>query len=188
MTEDAKRFNLIGALQGRTYPKKTVKVWLDEAALYELGERELYVQRNPQDEEALKELEAFQKALADAAWKVTVQGVPRHVLVAIYDAVEKEHPSTRNPLTGELTQSDEAQRLYSQKLWEAHVVSLEVEGNESIVPSPEEIAALRDSLPGGAYLAIETAIQELMSLSNVGHESVAQYEKDVQDLSFLSQR
>jgi len=91
-TEDPKKFDLISALVGRSYPEKVVPVILDERALFLLAEAEDASAHDPANEEKSQAVEEMREALKSVTIWVRVKGVPPHIHQAIQRKVDDEFP------------------------------------------------------------------------------------------------
>ena len=180
MAEDAKKFDLIAALNGRSYPEIPVPLILAEEAMLELATANLAALQNPADKKLEKARMEILETFKDICLKVTVKGVPRHVLRSIALSVTKDYKPKKNNF-GVPEDNPEADDAFAQRLWEAHVVEVEAPGGQKFTPGPEEITALREKSPQPAYEAIEAAINELRAGPQSGYEQI------VTELPFLSQ-
>lgn len=180
MAEDAKKFDLIAALEGRSYPEEIVPVILDEDAMYEYAKLAYKSDHDPANKELEKERDELLETFKDVALRVTVRGVPRHVLRSIALSITKDFKTKFNTF-GQPEENPEGDEAYAQRLWEAYVVLVEAPGGQTFTPGPEEITALREKMPQPGYEAVEAAINELRGGTKSGYEQI------VTELPFLSQ-
>lgn len=177
---DPKTFDLIAALQGRSYPKETVTIFLDEALMYEYAKATKAADQDPQNKEKAAAVEALSESFKSLALKVTVRGIPSHVHKSIRDTVLAKHPIQYDHFN-QPKANPEFSELYDQLLWENQVVQIEAPDGSTLTPTPEDIRAMRREAPETAVNAIVEAINLLSEGAQSGYEQI------VQDPSFLSQ-
>lgn len=173
---EAKRFDLMAALAGRTYPEKKVTVFLDEALMYLRNEVEEAHLHDPANKDLEALVEKTREELAPMALTVTVKGAPPHLTRSALDETIKEFPPDRQ---GNL--STEGYEALQQKRWEILVTRIEDAEGNATTPTPEEIAEFRKMAPPASTKAITAAIDSLLEDSETG------YHLAIQDLGFLSQ-
>lgn len=179
-TEEAKRFDLMAALEGRTYPEDEVVVFMDEGKLYEYNKVSEEYNHSPGDTELEAKRDALAAELTQVAFIVTVRGVSREARLNMIKAVQKEFPMKKDAFNNP-KDNPEADDLLAEKFWQAHVIALTGPDGSTAVPSPEEVAALRTQAPQTAWSMIEGAINELSNGTAAGYQTL------YQELPFLSQ-
>lgn len=178
--EEPKRFDLMAALAGRTYPEKKVTVFLDEALMYLRNEVEEAHLHDPANKDLEALVEKTREELAPLALTVTVKGAPPHLLKSLIKSVNDDFPPKKNAFGG-VELPDGYGDAFDQRMWELLVVNIsDAEGNGS-TPSPEEIEEFRKVAPAASIKAVDDAIEELSDNSRTG------YHLAIQDLGFLSQ-
>jgi predicted phage gp36 major capsid-like protein len=168
MTEapSPKTFDLGQFLAGRSYPEKTVNIYLDEAAGLTLLEMNKKLDRlsTLKDTEAFTELEAKQVALIESLnerrMQVTVRGVPRKVLSDIFKMVDTELPPKKDAFGREEIDAARDERV-SNLLWAASIVKIVSPDGGEITPSETDIVALRELAPTADLRTIQGAIDEV---------------------------
>lgn len=178
--EEAVRFDLMAALEGRTYPEDEVVVFMDEAKLYEYNKVSEEFNYSPGDTELEEKRNALAAELTKVAFIVTVRGVSREDRLNMVEAVQKEFPVKRDSFNN-IKDNPEADELLAAKYWVAHVKAITGPDGSTMVPSPEEVAALRLRAPQTAWGRIEGAINELSNGTAAGYQTLSQ------ELPFLSQ-
>lgn len=179
---DAKTFNLAGFLSGRTFPERVVPVMVDEklqvayAELMHAHDNEFDTKKR---EELAESLKTLRDSFEDLFLRVTIRGVPVHVIDNIENEVHTEFPPKVNAFGKEVA-SNEAVKEFDLRLWAAFLVKLEAPDGSYSVPDVEDIKALRDGLPEASLAAIGNAINELRKDAVLGYETAAT------ELGFLS--
>lgn len=180
MTEDAKRFDLMSALQGANYPEDVVTVYLHEELTYllnQINEKHLH---DPANKELKKLLDKAHKELEPFAIKVTIKGVPLGKRRAMLANLNKEMPPKEKALGG-VEFPDGYSEEFQKRRWALYVAQFEDAEGATSVPSPEEIEAFLEEAPESAVTAIDNAITRMIEDSATG------YELAIQELPFLSQ-
>lgn len=173
MTEapSPKTFDLGEFLAGRSYPEKTVSIYLDEAAGLTLLEmnKELDRLSTLKDTKAFEALDKAQqnliKSLDERKIQVTVRGLPRKLVKDIVAKVEAEYPTKRNAFGQEELNPDGNEAL-SSLIWAAHITQIVSPDGSTITPSEDDIKALRDLAPQADLRAIQKAIDEVNGASD----------------------
>lgn len=177
--EDAKTFDLIAALAGRSVPEEKVPIFLDEALMYEYARLTRDSDYDPKNKE--KELlrdETLAK-FKDLCVTVTVRGVPEHIIEAVRVSVDKEYPPERNAF-GVLTPHRQADEEFTVRMWQAYIPRMETPTGEALTPNRDDILAFRAGAPRVALIAVKMAIDKLTE------DTIKGYEQIVQDPDFLS--
>lgn len=96
-----KKFNLVDAIQGRSYPEDSVTVFLDQDAAYELtqveSEMKELASRTGRDDEALEaynlletEADTLRARIIDTSLTFTLRGIPQATYDSIIESVTKD--------------------------------------------------------------------------------------------------
>lgn len=166
-----KTFDLGEFLAGRSYPEKTVNIYLDEAAGLAINEtnKELdtlsRLGKVDEYNELEKKLASLIESLDERKMQVTVRGVPRKLVKDIITKIEAEYPSKRDAF-GRDEQNSEADEALSCLLWSAHIVQIVAPDGSTVTPSEADIVALRDLAPQADLRAIQKGIDEVNSASD----------------------
>lgn len=177
---DHSTFDLAKALSGIDYPRDTFPVWLDAASAYNLtkANRELdLLDKDDSDEYkvAAGKAQALLEKVKASEWKVTVQGVPNHLLEANTKLLtEKFDLQPGSLITGDAYLYRQAQR------WATYIVNVETADGKTFRPSIEQAEQLWGALPDYARDQIEDCIDRLSGGEKGGFEIAAQ------DVDFLS--
>lgn len=180
---DARTFDLVAALAGRTYPGEVVPIFFDESLQYELAKLDRLIV-STDNTETLAELKKTRDELLEkfkaATYKVTLEGVPQDVVEATLKQVTDEYPQEYDAF-GRAKPNPEGDKKFTVKEWELHIRSLEDPNGGVIAPVTEEhILLLMNKAPRAAQAAISRAITRLRD------DSVKGYEDAIQGLDFLS--
>lgn len=173
-------FSLLERLQGRSYPKETVEVYLDEAAGYEIEKAELrYVRTDPADAEAIAAVEAEIEELRERAKasRLTfhLEGISSEEYDSVVDAAQEQFPmeyhESRNPLTMALERTpkdnEDRETFFRVHLWAKFIRRVEdAEGNADTEITPELIAQVHNLLPLAGMARLHDAIQKLRMVTN----------------------
>lgn len=165
-TPNPKTFDLGEFLAGRSYPEKTVSIYLDEAAGLTLlmMNKELDRLTTLKDSDGFAELEAKQIALIESLnerrMQVTVRGVPRKVLSDIFKLVDAELPPKKDAFGREDFDAAREERA-SSLLWTASIVKIVSPDGGQITPSEEDVVGLRELAPNADLRTIQAAIDEV---------------------------
>lgn len=172
---DAKTFDLMEALTGRSYPEDDFDIYLDEAGGYRLAKLNREAETlKPGSEEFLQneeETKALIKRMQDHKLTVTIKGAPHHVRESVFESVEKMRED-RDPAW---------EKELQYRTWATFIVKITNPSGEVIAPiSREEAKALWDHLPDPARNTINAGIQTIAENSAAGFELAAL------DVDFLS--
>lgn len=181
MTEDltgpSGTFDLIGAIEGTTFPEITTPFFFDaEAAnlvhglnkrlslLSTLGRVEEYEALEPVFEAALEDLKS-------ATYKVTVRGIPRKIQKAIVAKAQKSFPDHK-PKDGFQEPNIEGFAYHQVLQWQAQIVKIEDPQGRVNTGTFEEsvIQQLLDNAPQASLSAVAEAIEELETGPKAGYE------------------
>lgn len=179
-TPNALTFDLKAALQNRTYASQEFWVSLDEAAMFEYNRLSVDSDYDPKNEDKKKARDEFLATFIDAFLKVTVRSVPPHVVDAERDAIQAEHPTSYNPLTGAPQPNPVADKLFQRKMWAHHIVSIQNSKGEGALINSENIDELLRMAPGITLTRIKDAINELSDNTKTAYRTI------VTDPDFLS--
>lgn len=189
LTGPPETFDLIGAIEGSTFPETTVRFLFDSAAATSIAQTNLELQKllalGRSDEYETLEKVYFDaiEALEPVTFKVTVKSVPRKVKKAVFAELDAAHPPKVNVLTGIEEQSVDRIEFYNVLNWRAHIIRFE-DPQGRVVDGPLDrdlIQKLLDNAPEASIAAIENAIEELETGSKAG------YEQAVRNIDFLSE-
>lgn len=189
LTGDPITFDLIGAIEGTTYPETEVRFYFDARAAQQihgmnkrltllgaLGRTEEYEELEPQFFQAIEDLK-------DKEYIVTVRGVPREVKKAWVAKAQAKHPD-KKPNKDGYQEPNVAGMAYVQLLqWQSHIVSIaNPEGKVNTGPFEESvIESLLNRAPDASLAAVAEAIEELDTGTKSG------YEEAVRNRDFLSE-
>lgn len=177
---EAKRFDLIAALSGRTYPVEKVPVFLDEALMYEYVKVSKEAEEDPANEAKQVAREKMLEAFKDFAITVTLRGVSRDILEAIEDEILEKYPMEYDVL-GRPKPNRERVEEFAVRYWNVFVIKVEApDGSVLAPPSADDLAYFRKKAPQAAIDAVEDGINTLRE------GPAAAYEKMVKDPAFLS--
>lgn len=179
-TEDPKTFDLMAALQGRSYPEDTVVVFLDEGAMYSYSRASEMAERDPANKALQKSVDGILKEMKDLAYKVHLKGVPREVRVALYKQTVEDFPLKKDSL-GNIQENLDFEEAFNQGEWELYVVGIEAPDGSKASLNSDVIKAFRGTAPQASVEAVNVAIAGLRD------GAVSGYEQTVQGLNFLSQ-
>lgn len=177
--QDPKRFDLIAALEGRTYPEDSVYIFLDEAQMYAYAKARRDADLDPSNEAKEAVADEIYKAFEDLAIEVSIRGVPRYKIVEIADQIEEEFPTKTNAF-GQPVPNRTAEDQFNLRTWALYITKMALSDGSFSVPGPEEIEAFRRTAPSASLDAVGTAINEMSKLTQSGYEQI------VQDPDFLS--
>lgn len=180
MTElDHETFDIRDVLTGRTFPEDEVTVHLDAKADFEIHRlnQEASVLRLTRKTDEARALEAAVEALikqaSGTAIKVTVRAIPNELRETIMDEVLEKYPEERN-IMGQVEPVKERDLLWTNRRWQAHIVSLETPKGTDNDISLEKIVALRASVPEYGLQKIADTIDGLYHGAKGGFEQAAQ--------------
>lgn len=181
MTElDHETFDIRDILSGRTFPEDTCTVHLDAKADFEINRlnNEVSTLRLNRKPEEARELEAkivkLQAAAASTAIKVTVRAIPDELRSTLRNEVLELFPEERNVL-GQVEPNTERDLLWTRRLWQAHIIELEVtdRGVDRDI-SLEKVVSIRASVPEYGLQLIANTIEGLYKGAAAGYEQSAQ--------------
>lgn len=177
-------FNIIDVLNNRGYPKDEVEIVLDDNLVYAAAKLDESVKEldkkldfDPDNAELVasrEELIALRdkavQAITDSKYVFTITGISEgkrdEMLNEVEEAFPVKYEETTNPLTGKVTREEisdpERNKLYSAKLWSAHIEKIVApDGNVQDGVNEVEAEALRKLLPIAASAKISEAIEKL---------------------------
>lgn len=178
LTGDALGFDLLGAIEGTTFPEAEVDFWFDAAAanlvnslnkrltlLGTLGRVEEYEALEPVFNDALANL-------ADSKYTVTVRGVPREVKKAWVAKAEAKHADKKPDKNGFVEPNLKALQYIQLLQWQSQIVKIEnPEGKVNTGPFDEAIIDnLLNKAPEASLSAVAAAIEELDTGAKAGYE------------------
>lgn len=178
---EPKTFNLLAALEGRTYATDTVTVFMDEGLMYAYAKASRDADYDPADKKKEAVVQELLKTFDGIALKFTVRTVPQEQQEVIFEEIEEEFPPQYSPI-GLVLPNRKANAEFNARLWALHIVNIEAPDGASMVPSVEDIKALRASAPQVTLEAIAAAIDGLTKQSGSAYEQV------VKNPDFLSRR
>ena len=177
---DPLKFDLIAALEGRTYPKKEVPIFLDEQLMFDYVQLCKDADYDPHNKEKADLRDLALAQFKDAAITVTVVGIPTHVVESVRAEVDAEYPPEHNAFGG-LKANPAADEEFTLRMWHKHIPQMAVSNGAVLNPTLEDLKAFRLQAPLAAKLALQNAINELTE------NTLKSYEMIVQDPDFLSQ-
>lgn len=148
---------------------------------------QIYLELKAEIAEVEKEIEAVSETLKHSRYVFHVRGVTPGFQEDILTKVRADYPVEYDEYTNEVTgarvkeeiESPERDRLYTNLLWQGHIVKIvDPEGNEEVAPDLETIAALRRELPVAATYELEQAMQKV--------DMAVDWQKLVVDEGFLA--
>lgn len=180
MTElDHETFDIRDVLTGRTYPDDACTVHLDAKADFEIAKLNTEVSnlRMASRVESARELEERVKQLMEAASgtaiKVTVRAIELELRNTLRKEVTDKYPEERNVL-GYVEPNLERDNLWTNRLWQAHIIKLETPKGTDTDISYEKVVALRASVPEYGLQKIADTIDGLYAGAKAGYEQAAQ--------------
>lgn len=141
-------FKALDFLQGRTYPTRDVKVYVDEVVSAELGPL-LDVPENDRTAAQSKKIKELVKRAEDGALTFKLSGLPQHVLNDIYDTDDDSG-------TANSTRDDHLLLAASIRS-----ISNAQGGVDERTFTPEEVAVIAGSLPMQAYRVLLSEVNTL---------------------------
>ena len=180
LVPDAKVFDLKAALAGVTHPTKSVPVFLDETLAFGLKQANEAALRDPNNQELEDKRNELVEQFKALTLTFNLQGVPRHVRVAVEKRVDETNPAPVNifgTVLHDATRSD----LLTEALWSVYIQSVVAADGSVAIMSPEDIHEFRRMAPEASVDAVTAGIRSLIDDSEKG------YELGVQELNFLSQ-
>jgi hypothetical protein len=183
-----KKFNLADAIKGKSYPTDSVRVYLDEEAIYELRELEkqldgLGKHKNPEEVQELFDAtraqadEAVERLLA-TSYKITMQSKGHTVYDEIVDEVNAEFAEDTGPEVEKRRAHEENIRVIAKSI-------ISVENNEGAIDgdrdfTPEEVQAFYVALPDPEWIRLQELFYKLVFAGTYFDKAV--------DAGFLSRR
>jgi hypothetical protein len=184
------KFNILSVLQERAYPTDEVTVYLDEETAYlasiaeeEIKAANVAIDKDFEDEKAQDKLEKSKQKLekligkmSESKYIFTIKGIPEGRREELLIEAEKQYPieydENKNPFTGEVTKSEkedrERNRLFTNMLWSENIEKITApDGAVQEKLSPEDVKAIRASLPLASIGAINQAIEKIRAATAV---------------------
>ena len=183
MTENTPEvLNLADMLTGNNFPEKTIDVFVNEALAYQIADLNERIASEPSNEALEAELDGLIEEAQAFRFRIVIQGVPRHDLMAALERIEEQFPAEYSAL-GRRKPNAEADNAMSILQWVLHIKKIVgPSGAEAGPLSEEEAETLRDQLPLAAIQAVETGISDIIEKTRSGHEALAM------ESDFLSKR
>lgn len=181
---DIKTFDLVAAIEGRSYPTLEVKAHLNETLGFEMYQVEKKRQQaqfaSKEDMDAFDaEFDKFVKAAEEGTYTVHLKAVPERVKRDILKKVLAEYP-TKKGVFGAEEPPVEADDMYTKLNWEAHITHVVDPSGAVATVDAETVTALFDKAPATFHEKVNLGIAELQTGSKAGYEAMAK------DLDFLS--
>lgn len=181
---DVKTFDLVAAVQGRSYPTLEVKAQLNETLGFEMYQVEK--KRQLAQFASKEELEAFDaefdklvESAKSETYTIHLRAIPERVKRDLVKKVLTAYPPKKDFLGNEESSID-ADDMFSKLNWEAHIVKVvDPSGAESPV-NEEVIEVLFGEAPATFHERVNQGIAELQTGAKAGYEAMAK------DLDFLS--
>lgn len=154
-------FNLSEVIKGRGYPHKSVTIYTDAEAAFNLIELEAKMLRADLDSEEYKQLETQATALAtavkDSRLVFHMRGVGQLVVEEAENEANKAHP----PIDGE--RSDDWYKYYMAHLVASNIVKVEdASGNvDERIFTASDIEEFRNFLPIDSWAMLMATMQQL---------------------------
>lgn len=190
LTGPPETFDLIGAIEGTTYPEADVRFLFDAKAANALAALDSELKKNlalgRTDEYNAIEPVFFDaiENLKAATFTVTVRSTPRKVRKAVLAEADAKYPVQRNALTGVEEPNFEKQEFLNVLTWRAHIVKFTDPGGK-VVQGPLDralVEKLLDEAPDASIAAVSEKIDELQNGAAAG------YGMAVRNLDFSSER
>jgi hypothetical protein len=177
-------FNIIDVLNNRGYPKDDVEIVLDDNLVYAAAKLDESVKEldkkldfDPENADLIQARESLIalrdeaiKTISDSKYIFTITGISEGKREEMLNEVEAIFPTkyeeTTNPLTGKVNREEisdpERNKLYSAKLWAAHIEKIvSPDGNVQKEISESDAEALRNLMPIAASAKISESIERL---------------------------
>lgn len=177
-------FNIVNVLQGRGYPKVSVKVYIDEALAFQgsqikekikevedsIGTGKASQKEQKQIEDLNSELEEVIEQMEKSAYVFYIRGLSEGKREEIYKEAKKKYPveyeTMPNLSTGAIEktekESEDRTNLFTELLWKESIEKIsDPDGNEQIALSYTDIKEMRTSLPFSAIARINETIERL---------------------------
>lgn len=154
-------FNLSEVIKGRGYPQKSVTVYTDAEAAFNLIELEKKMLKLDQSSQEHKDLEALANSLAEAVQKSKLIFHMRGVSQIVVDAADAE--ATKNFPLVEGDRSDEWYRNYMAYLVASNIVKVENANGDvdERVFSVKDVEEIRDLIPVDSWAMLMSTMQQL---------------------------
>lgn len=172
-------FSLLDRLQGRSYPKETVDVYLDEEAGYEIQKLEQEIARTAPDDGKIPELEAKLAELQEQAQASRLTFHLEGISSEEYDSVVEEslelfpveYHESRNPLTMALErtpkENEDRETYFRIHLWAKFIRRVEdAEGDVDSDITPALIAQVHGLLPLAGMVRLSATVDKLKMVTN----------------------
>lgn len=179
-------FNIINVLQERAYPKLTVDIYMDEAAIFEMSrlkdrleDLDKKVARKPETEkqkaerqDILTEIDSIAEKLDRSKYTVHLSGISEGKREELYRATLKKYPIeyVQSPMAGLLgtqdnrtvKESPERDNLFTDYLWQGYIEKIvNPDGEEQTEFAYATIRTMRESFPLNAIVRINEGIEKL---------------------------
>ena len=184
------KFNILSVLQERAYPTDEVVVYLDEHTAYLASQAEedikaanAAIDKDFEDtkaeaklKDAEERLEKLMAKMSESKYVFTIKGIPEGRREELLIDAEKEYPieydEEKNPFTGEVNRTEkenrERNRLFTNMLWSENIEKITApDGAVQEKLSPEDVKAIRASLPLASIGAINQAIEKIRAATAV---------------------
>lgn len=187
---DPKTIDFAQVFAGRSYPKDSVPVIVDE----ELGYRAHKLQQAIREADLLGDsvtatgLQAtfdtlVTEALPEVTYTFHLTGVSREDRTAITEKIQAEY-EIETDVFGRMKPNPEADKAYKALRWALHIERIEgPEGSVAVAPTPENLAAFLASAPDRAIADVDEKIVELS-----GEGATDGFDALIRNADFLSQR
>lgn len=181
---DAKTFDLVAAIEGRSYPTLEVKVQINEALGFEMYQVEKKRQQaqfaSKEEMDAFDaEFDKYAKAAEDETYTVHLKAVPERVKRDIVKKVLAKYPPKKD-FMGNSEVSPEADEMFDLLNWEAYITQVVDPSGVASTINSEVISKLYDNAPATFQARVTQGIAELQTGAAAGYEIMAK------DLDFLS--
>lgn len=189
MTDETspKTLDLAAVFSGRSYPKETVTVYMDEVLGYKIYKltKESVQATLARDED---EKDRIGAELKEAAAKAEpsrllfhLTGASREDRKAATEETLEKFPAEKDAFGREKSNA-EANEYYANLVWKLHVERIEAADGSTVEPTLEDVEMFRKHAPDHAIEAVEAGIQELTEGVKGGFTTL------IQEHDFLSQR
>lgn len=170
--DEATAYPLIDNDEKLAAVKSRIKVLDDRAAINTLTteDQAIYDGLDIERKELEVERLTISEALKDSRYVFTVRGIStglaEDLLTQSVDQHPYEYDTYFNQITGQKVQTEkpspERDRLYTNLLWQAHIVKITgPDGSEQLMPDLETVAALRREIPKAGVQVLAEAIDKV---------------------------
>jgi len=186
-------FNIVQVLQDRGYPKSTVEIYMDEAAMYEMAtfaeelqeldnlvakKSETEKQKALREELLAKRNNSYEKLVA-SRYFVHLTGISEGKREEFYKQAVKKYPVEYQAQSGissllgtdsTKTEKDSPDRdaLFTDFLWQGHIEKIvNPDGDEQTEFGYSTIRTMRESFPLNAMVKINEAIEKLRAATAI---------------------